>query len=278
MVNEISIIPSLNTKIYEKPGTGDFINITELAESQGGSDLITSWLRNKNTLEFLGVWEKVNNPAFNENAFADIMSAAGLNRFRLPIRKWVSETGAIGIVAKSGKNGGTYAHIDIALEFAAWISAPFKLYVFTEFKRYKRAELERRDEALDWGVQRLLTKSAYRVHTDAVKECLVDDDASKQESQLVYATEADILNLAVFGTTAARWKATAQNQKGNIRDNASIEQLIVLNHLESQNALLIRQGKTPKERLDYLRSEAKRVMESLEKTRLPRETTLKKIH
>ena len=274
---QVSEIESLGVKTYSTEGLGDFISLTNLAAKQGSASLLDDWLKNKNTIEFLGIWEQLNNPDFDNVAYANIMASAGLNRFRLPVKKWVSETHAIGIRAKSGRFGGTFAHIDIGLEFAGWLNASFRLFVITEFKRFKKQEAEKQDAALDWNVQRLLTKSAYRVHTDAIKNILVTDNTPRSEVNLIYATEADILNIAVFGCTAAEYKNTNPEPKGNMLDNASIEQLLILNQLESQNALLIRQGWPKPRRLRYLCVEDQRQMKSLTTHGLPGADELKKI-
>lgn len=275
---QIAEIPGLNAKTYEVPDLGDYISLTNLAISQGGADLLTDWLRNKNTIEFLGVWERLNNPDFDETAFNLILASAGVNRFRLPVKKWVKDTNAIGITAKSGRQGGTFAHIDIALEFAGWLNPSFRLFVITEFKRFKKQEAERQDAQLDWNVQRLLTKSAYRVHTDTVQQVLVAANLPREKSGIVYASEADLLNIAVFGCTAGEFRSNYPDRKGNMRDYASIEQLLILNQLESQNALLIRQGVSKQQRLVYLKQEAERQMKSLSNQSTPTSLELAKIN
>lgn len=275
---QIAEIPGLNAKTYEVPDLGDYISLTNLAISQGGADLLTDWLRNKNTIEFLGVWERLNNPDFDETAFNLILASAGVNRFRLPVKKWVKDTNATGITAKSGRQGGTFAHIDIALEFAGWLNPSFRLFVITEFKRFKKQEAERQDAQLDWNVQRLLTKSAYRVHTDAVQQVLVAENLPREKSGIVYASEADLLNIAVFGCTAGEFRSNYPDRKGNMRDYASIEQLLILNQLESQNALLIRQGVSKQQRLVYLKQEAERQMKSLSNQSTPKSLELAKIN
>ncbi|MCG5031984.1 KilA-N domain-containing protein [Mesosutterella sp. OilRF-GAM-744-9] len=259
MATQISKFSTLNISAYNVPDVGDFISLTQMAASQGGQDLLTEWLKNKNTIEFLEVWEKLNNPNFNDSACQTILMQAGVNRFRLPVKKWVSETNAIGIVARSGRYGGTFAHIDIALEFAGWLSPTLRLYVISEFKRFKQHE----GEQLGWNVNRLLSKTAYRLHTDAVKEMLAFDHGD--DSKYVYASEADLLNMAVFGQTAAEFKKSHPDFKGNMRDVASVDQLLVLAQLESQNALLIKQMASKQERFNYLVKEAARQLESLKK-------------
>ena len=275
MSTEIKTIPDLNVRFYTDPDFGDFINITELAQSQGDKALIEDWLKNKNTIEFLGTWEKLNNPNFFEQAYRVILSDAGTNRFRLSVRKWTTETGAVGIRAKYGKyGGGTFAHIDIALEFAGWLRPDFRLYVIKEFQRYKKLEAEANEYQIDWNVHRMLTKSAYRVHTDAVQEILISEGVESDSAGHIYATEADIFNIAVFGQTAAEWKRSNPTSKGNLRDNASLEQLIVLSMLESQNALLIKQGKSLRERKEYLIKTSEELLKKLMTERRDREQEL----
>lgn len=261
MKTQITAFSEFGISAYNAPGVGDFISLTQMAISQGGVDLLNEWLKNKNTIEFLEVWEKLNNPSFNDQACKTILMEAGVNRFRLPVKKWVSETGAIGIVAKAGRYGGTFAHLDIALEFAGWLSPQLRLYIIAEFKRFKQQESAKAEHQLEWSVQRLLSKTAYRVHTDAVKEMLAPDPS--RASKLVYASEADILNIAVFGQTAAEFKRDNPDAKGNMREFASIDQLLVLTQMESQNALLVKQGVSKEERLAYLQKEAARQLESL---------------
>lgn len=242
-------------------GEEDYISLTDMVSKfDGGSALIESWLRNKDTVEFIGVWERLNNRDFNSPGFEGIRNRAGLNRFTLSVSQWVRETNGIGLVAKAGRYGGTFAHRDIAFEFGSWLSPEFKLYLITEFQRFKQAEAER---GLDWDVRRTLSKVQYRVHTDAVKEHLVPPQLTQKEAGYVYASEADILNKALFGTTAADWKRANAAAKGNIRDNATMEQLVVLSSLESQNALLIQQGVAASVRLQILNAQARSQLQSL---------------
>lgn len=239
----------------------DYISLTDMVSKfEGGGTLIESWLRNKDTVEFLGVWERLNNPSFNSPGFEGIRSKAGLNRFTLSVRQWVMETNGTGLVAKAGRYGGTFAHKDIAFEFGSWLSPEFKLYLITEFQRFKQAEAER---GLDWDVRRTLAKVQYRVHTDAVKAHLIPPQLTSREAGFVYATEADVLNKALFGMTAAEWKRANPDAKGNIRDNATMEQLVVMSSLESQNALLIQQGMSQAQRLAVLNTLARAQLESL---------------
>lgn len=242
-------------------GEEDYISLTDMVSKfDGGSSLIESWLRNKDTVEFLGVWERLNNPSFNSPGFEGIRNRAGLNRFTLSVSHWIKETGGVGLVAKAGRYGGTYAHRDIAFEFGSWLSPEFKLYLITEFQRFKRTEAER---GLDWDVKRALTKVQYRVHTDAVQKHLIPERLSPKEIGFVYATEADLLNKALFGMTAAEWKRKNPEAKGNIRDNATIEQLVVLSSLESQNALLIEIKQPQSQRLQTLNTLARTQLQAL---------------
>lgn len=242
-------------------GDEDYISLTDMvAKFEGGSSLIDAWLRNKDTIEFLGVWERINNPSFNSAEFDGIRLEAGTNRFRLSVKRWTDDVGGVGLVAKAGRYGGTYAHRDIAFEFGSWLSPEFKLYLITEFQRFKRTEAER---GLDWDVKRALTKVQYRVHTDAVQKHLVPAELSPKEIGFVYASEADLLNKALFGMTAAEWKRKNPEAKGNLRDNATIEQLVVLSSLESQNALLIELKQTQPQRLQALNALARAQLQAL---------------
>ena len=242
-------------------GEEDYISLTDMvAKFEGGSSLIDAWLRNKDTIEFLGVWERLNNPGFNSAEFDGIRLEAGTNRFRLSVKKWTDDVQGVGLVAKAGRYGGTYAHRDIAFEFGSWLSPEFKLYLITEFQRFKRSEAER---GLDWDVKRALTKVQYRVHTDAVQKHLVPAELTPKEIGFVYASEADLLNKALFGMTAAEWKRQNPEAKGNIRDNATIEQLVVLSSLESQNALLIELKQPHPQRLQALNALARAQLQAL---------------
>jgi len=241
----------------------DYISLTDMVKNfENGLSLIEKWLRNKNTVEFLGIWEKINNPNFNSPEFEGIMLEAGLNRFTLSVKKWVEKTNGIGLMAKTGRFGsGTYAHRDVAFEFGAWLSPEFKLYLIKEFQRLKDEESNAR--RLEWNFQRTLSKVNYRIHTDAIKESLIPAVLSKEQIATVYASEADLLNVALFGITAKQWRDKNQDTKGNIRDEATLEQLVVLSNLESINALLIRQGLSQSERLQKLNESAIYQMKSL---------------
>ena len=224
-----------------KENNEDFISITDMLKAKDGDFFIADWLRNRNTVEFLGIWESVYNPGFNYGEFAIIKSQAGLNSYRISVKEWVEKTNAIGLKATTGRYGGTYAHKDIAFEFGMWISAEFKVYLIKEFQRLKDDENDRLK--LEWNFQRTLAKVNYHIHTDAIKENLIPKELDKTQIGFVYANEADLLNVALFGITAKRWRDANPLAEGNIRDEATIEQLVVLSNLESINAVLIHQGK-----------------------------------
>lgn len=242
----------------------DYISLTDIARIKNidePKDVVKNWFRNRNTVEFLGLWERINNPNFKGVEFDPLFQEAGNNSFTLSPTKWINTTNAIGVISKTGRGGGTFAHKDIAFEFASWISAEFKLYLIKEFQRLKDDENERLQ--LDWNLQRTLSKINYRIHTDAIKENIVPNQISKSQINFVYANEADLLNAALWGITAKQWKEANPNAKGNMRDEASIEQLVVLSNMESINALLIEQGLSQKERLLQLNKAAITQMKSL---------------
>ncbi len=239
----------------------EYISLTDMIKAKDGDFFISDWLRNRNTVEYLGIWESVYNPDFNYGEFAIIKSQAGLNSYKLSVKEWVEKTNAIGLKAKAGRYGGTYAHPDIAFEFGMWISPQFKIYLIKEFKRLKEEENDRLK--LEWNLQRTLAKINYQIHTDAIKENLIPPEISKKQSGLVYANEADLLNVALFGKTAKDWREENPDKKGNIRDYATLEQLVVLSNMESINALLIRQGLSQQERLLQLNKVAITQMKSL---------------
>lgn len=243
----------------------EYISITDMLKAKDGEFFISDWLRNRNTVEFLGVWESVNNPDFNYGEFATIKSQAGLNSYKISVKEWVEKTNAIGIQAKAGRYGGTYAHPDIAFEFGMWISPAFKVYLIKEFKRLKEEENNRLQ--LEWNLQRTLAKVNYHIHTDAIKENLIPAELSKKQISFIYANEADVLNMALFGMTAKQWREANPNKKGNIRDHATIEQLVVLTNLESINAMLIHQEIIQPERLNQLNQMAITQMKSLLKNK-----------
>lgn len=240
---------------------GEYISLTDMLKAKDGDFFISDWLRNRNTVEFLGIWESVNNPDFNYGEFATIRNQAGLNSYKISVKEWSEKTRAIGLKAKAGRYGGTYAHVDIAFEFGMWISAEFKVYLIQEYKRLKQEESDRKK--LDWNLQRTLAKVNYTIHTDAIKENLIPPKLSKKEISWVYASEADLLNMALFGSTAADWRKKKPDAKGNMRDHATIEQLVVLSNLESINAVLIRQGLSAEDRLEQLNEIAITQMTSL---------------
>ena len=207
-------------------------------------------MRSKDTIEFLGLWERINNKDFNSIEFDGIKNQAGVNSFILTPKQWINTTHAIGIVSKAGRYGGTYAHKDIAFEFASWISAEFKLFLIKEFQRLKNDEIEK--QKIGWDIKRSIVKMNYHIHTDAIKNNLIPQNIAKNKIKFIYANEADLLNLALFGRTAKQWKENNSDKKGNIRDYSSVEQLVVLANLESLNAEFIKQEMTPQERLEKL--------------------------
>ena len=239
----------------------DYISLTDMLKAKDGDFFISDWLRNRNTVEFLGIWESVYNPAFNYGEFAIIKSQAGLNSYKLSVKEWVEKTGAIGLQATAGRYGGTYAHKDIAFEFGMWISAEFKIYLIKEFQRLK--DEESRANSLEWNFQRTLAKVNFKIHTDAIKERLIPLRLTQLQTSMIYASEADLLNVALFGMTAAQWRQANAEQSGNMRDAATLEQLVVLSNLESLNAVLIHQGLVASVRLAQLNTVAIAQMRSL---------------
>ncbi len=260
MSKKTIIVKETKISIIEKNEI-DFISLTDMIKSFGDETVIYNWMRNRNTVEFLGIWELINNPEFKPIEFDRFRKEAGLNSFILSPKKWVETTNAIGIFSKSGRYGGTFAHKDIAFEFGSWLSPEFKLYLITEFQRLK--DEESRTKSLEWNLQRTLTKVNYRIHTDAIKENLIPPELTKEQIKHIYANEADLLNVAMFGKTAKQWRDENSDKSGNIRDYASIEQLVILSNMESINALLIRNGLEQGERLIQLNSVAKTQMKSL---------------
>lgn len=237
---EISI-----TKIEEK----DYISLTDMVRNiENGLPLIEKWLRNKNTIEFLGIWEEMYNPNFNSPEFEGIKSEAGLNRFVLSVKQWTEKTNSLGIVAKAGRYGGTYAHETIAFEFASWVSPQFKLYLIKEFQRLKEEERKQ----LGWDIKRNLAKINYRIHTDAIKENLIPVELTPLQISHVYASEADVLNVALFGMTAKQWRDENPELGGNIRDYANVSQLVCLSNMENLNAVFINESMPQSERLKKL--------------------------
>ncbi len=247
-----------------KGDNDEYISLTDIArykDSLNTDDIIKNWLRNRNTIELLGFWEQMYNPNFKPVEFDGFRKQAGLNSFVLTPKRWIESTNAIGIISKSGRYGGTFAHKDIAFEFASWISIEFKLYIIKEFQRLKEAESNHNQ--IEWNLQRTLAKVNYKIHTDSIKENLVPQILDKKQTSLVYANEADVLNMALFGMTAKKWRDSNPNEKGNIRDYATIQQLVVLSNMESINAMLIAQEMPQNERLVQLNNIAITQMKSL---------------
>ena len=238
----------------------EYICITDMLRAKDGDFFITDWLRNRNTLEFIGIWEKVYNPNFNYGEFAIIKNQAGLNSFKISVKEFVAKTNAISLQAKAGRYGGTYAHKDIAFEFAMWISPEFKVYIVKEFQRLKEEE----QKQLGWSAKRELSKINYRIHTDAIKHNLIPAEITKAQSSIIYANEADVLNVAMFSMTAKQWRDANPELKGNIRDYASINELICLSNMENLNAVFIEQGMPQSERLKKLNEIAIHQMSVLE--------------
>jgi hypothetical protein len=249
-------IDVLNQQVtVQRRNEQDYISLTDIArfrDSDATDDLIRNWLRNRNTIEFLGIWEQLNNPDFKPVEFDGFKRQAGLNSFTLTPKQWIERTGAVGIVSKPGRYGGTFAHVDIALEFASWISVEFKLYLIKEFQRLKEDERQ----SLDWDVRRNLAKINYRIHTDAIKNNLIPTTVTREQAAQTYASEADVLNVALFGVTARQWRDANPGTKGNIRDQANGAQLVCLSNLESLNAELIKQGMPQGDRLRKLNTVA----------------------
>lgn len=239
----------------------DYLSLTDMMKAHDGEFFFHNWLRNRNTIEFLGIWEKVYNPNFNSVEFDRIKSMAGLNNFRISAKEWIESTNAIGLVSKAGRYGGTYAHKDLAMEFAMWISPEFKVYLIREFQRLKEEE----QKQLGWSAKRELSKINYRIHTDAIKNNLIPDDVTSVQANVIYADEADVLNVAMFGMTAKMWRDLNPTLKGNIRDYANINQLICLSNMENLNAVFIEKGMTQSERLIELNKIAIHQMKILER-------------
>ena len=233
---------------YVKINDEDYISITDMLKSKDGNFFVTDWLRNRNTIEFLGIWEELHNPNFNYGEFAIIKSQSGLNSYKLSVKEWVEKTNAIGIISKAGRYGGTYAYKDIAFEFGMWISPKFKLLLIKEFERLKKEEQSR----LGWNAKRELSKINYKIHTSAIKNNLIPAKLTKEQINYVYAEEADVLNMALFGTTAKQWREEHPNLEGNIRDYASINELICLANLENLNSVFINDEFNQAKRLERL--------------------------
>ena len=257
-------VQGIDISLY-KHNDEDYICITDMIKAKDGDFFITDWLRNRNTLEFVGVWERMYNPHFNYGEFAIIKNKSGLNNFKISVKEWTERTNAIGLIAKTGRYGGTYAHKDIAFEFGTWISPMFKLYIIKEYQRLK--EIENNQYGLEWNVKRVLSKVNYAVHTDAIQQYVIPYIGFSQKKEWVYASEADMINIIVFGCTAKQWREANMDRvmRGeNIRDMASINELAILSNLESQNALLIKQNINRKERAKILSETCREQRELLE--------------
>jgi KilA-N domain len=239
----------------------DYISLTDMLKAKDGDFFISDWLRNRNTVEFLGIWESIYNPDFNYGEFAIIRSQAGLNSYKISVKEWVEKTGAVGLKASAGRYGGTFAHPDIAFEFGMWISPEFKIYLVKEFRRLK--DDENRRLSLAWNLNRTLSKLNYRIHTDAIKEHIIPAAVTPAQAAIVYANEADLLNVALFGLTAKQWREANPKLDGNMRDHAAIEQLLVLANLEGMNAEFIHMNLPQGERLKRLNEIAIRQMQTL---------------
>lgn len=261
-------------EVYTEDFKNDYISLTDIAKykSDEPNDVIRNWLRGKDTIEFLGLWETLNNPNFKRVEFDGFKMQAGSNAFTLSPKKWIETTNAIGIVSKSGRYGGTYAHSDIAMEFASWISAEFKLYIIQDYKRLKLDENSKL--SLNWNLHREISKINYKIHTDAIKEYLLEDLTDAQLA-FKYASEADMLNVSLFNKRAKQWREENPDLKGNMRDYASLEELLVLANMESYNAILIEKGIDQKERMIELRQLARKQLMSLEKIS---DTEIKKLY
>jgi len=251
----------------------DYISLTDMLKAKDGDFFISDWLRNRNTIEYIGIWERIHNPDFNYGEFAIIKSQAGLNNYKISVKEWANKTNAIGLVAKAGRYGGTYAHSDIAFEFGMWISAEFKIYLIKEFQRLKNDE----QKQFGWDIRRNLAKMNYHIHTDAIKENLIPKELSAKQTSYVYASEADILNVALFGMTAKEWRDTSKNTHGNIRDEANMSQLVCLANLESLNAMFIVEGYSQSFRLTKLNEIAINQMKILTSNKNISKLQIKKI-
>ena len=276
IVREIIHAKGIDIGIYTKDFENEYISLTDIAKYRNDNDprfVIQNRMRNRNTVEFLAVWEELHNPDFNRVQFEAVRSEAGLNRFVMTPTKWIEQTNAIGIVSKAGRyGGGTYAHSDIAMAFATWISPEFQLYIMKDYRRLKQDENSRL--SLDWNLNRALSKVNYRIHTDAVKENLIPPELTPEQVAYTYASEADLLNVALFGQTAKQWKNNNPGKKGNVRDDANLNQLLVLANMESYNAILIEQEKPQSERLILLRNLVIRQMDTLASINLSAVSTL----
>ena len=264
LIKEIIHAKGLEIEIYTEDFQNEFISLTDIAKYKSDEPfiVINNWIRGKDTIEFLGLWEQLHKPDFKPIEFDRFRKEAGYNAFTLSPQKWIDKTNAIGIVSKSGRYGGTFAHSDIAFEFASWISAEFKLYIIKDYKRLKNDESSRL--SLDWNLNREISKLNYRIHTDAIKENLLPLELTPSQIAMTYASEADVLNVALFGITAKQWRDKNLDKSGNIRDYATLNQLLVLANMESYNAILIEQGKSQTERLKLLNQLAIRQLKAIQ--------------
>ena len=263
-MKEIINAKGVEITVLSKGDAHDFISLTDIARYKNPDepkDVVKNWLRNRSTIEFIGLWEQLNNPDFKGVEFDSFIHEAGSNAFTLSPQKWISSTNAKGMLSRSGRLGGTFAHKDIAFEFASWVSAEFKLYIIKDYQRLKTEENSHL--SLEWNINRVISKINYKIHTDAIKSKLIPQQVSKQQQVATYASEADMLNVALFGKTAREWKEQNPAAKGNMRDDTSIQQLIVLSNLESMNAELIKQGISQNQRLIALNKMAIEQMTSI---------------
>lgn len=264
IIKDIIHADGIDISVYSEDLKNDYISLTDIARKREGEYpgyVIQNWLRNKGTISFVGLWETIHNPDFNYIEFEAIKNEAGLNSFVLTPKRWVETTNAIGIVTKGGRYAATYAHKDIAFEFASWISSEFKLYIIEDYQRLKAGENARL--SLNWNLNREISKLNYRIHTDAIKEKLIPPLLTSEQISYTYASEADLLNTVLFGKTAKQWRDDNPKKSGNIRDNATLYQLLVLANMESYNAIMIKQGKTQVERMNLLHELAVQQMTSL---------------
>ncbi len=267
-IKETITAKGLKIGIYTEDFQNEFISLTDIAKykSDEPNDVIKNWMRSRDTVEFLGLWEALHNPNFKPVEFDGFRKQAGLNAFTLSPTKWIESTNAIGIISKAGRYGGTYAHSDIAFEFASWISAEFKLYIIKDYKRLKNDENSKL--SLNWNLNRELSKINYKIHTDAIKENLIPPELTQVQKSITYANEADMLNVALFGMTAKEWRENNPDKSGNIRDYATLNQLLVLANMESYNAILINQSIPQQERLILIRDLVVKQLEATDKLTL----------
>lgn len=272
IVKDVLKAKGIDISIYTKDFENEFISLTDIAKykSDDPNDVIKNWMRNRDTIEFMGLWESLHNVGFKPVEFEGFKIQAGSNAFTMSPKKWIDATNAIGIVSKAGRYGGTYAHTDIAMAFATWISPEFQLYIMKDYRRLKTDENGRL--SLGWNLKREISKLNYRIHTSAIKENLIPSELTRQQISYKYASEADMLNVVLFGKTAKEWREEHPDMKGNMRDEATINQLLVLANVESYNAVLITQGKSQEERMRLLRElvvQQLRTLESLGMSELP---------